>query len=250
MTGRLKGKVAIVTGAASGLGAAQAKILAQEGASVMLADISEAGAASADAIREAGGQAEFCRLDVSNADNWKQVVARTVERFGKLTSLSNTAGIIHYAGIEDESVEGWNRVISVNQTGVLFGMQAALPELVKHGRGSAIVNVSSLIAMLAAPASIAYGATKSAVRMMTRIAAMEYVGKGIRVNTIIPGPMNTPITANVPPDILKAQTAKIPMGALGDPEDIAYAAVYLLSDESKYVTGTEIIVDGGWSASA
>lgn len=128
-------------------------------------------------------------------------------------------------------------------------MQAALPELVKSGNG-AIVNVSSLIALIAAPGSISYGATKSAVRMMSRIAAMEYVKKGVRVNTIVPGPMRTPITADVPPDILEAQIAKIPMGSLGDPEDIAYAAVYLLSNESKYVTGAELVVDGGWSVSA
>lgn len=247
---RLEGKVAIVTGAASGLGRAQAEVFAREGARVMLADISEAGAAVADEIMASGGKAAFNRLDVTSAESWAETVSRTVERFGGLTSLSNTAGIIHYAGIEEESLAGWNRIISVNQTGVLLGMQAVLPELVRHGRGSAIVNVSSLIALLAAPASISYGATKSAVRMMTRIAAMEYVAKGIRVNTVIPGPMNTPIVADVPADILAQQTAKIPMGALGDPEDIAYAAVYLLSDESKYVTGAELVVDGGWSASA
>ncbi|WOF43293.1 SDR family oxidoreductase [Sphingopyxis indica] len=249
MANRLTGKIVLVTGAASGLGEAQARVFAREGAKVMLADISTAGADAAAKIRDEGGSADFVQLDVSKLESWKDAVSAAVQTFGGLTSLSNTAGIIHYAGVEEETMDGWNRIISVNQTGVLLGMQAALPELVKSGNG-AIVNVSSLIALIAAPGSISYGATKSAVRMMSRIAAMEYVKKGVRVNTIVPGPMRTPITADVPPDILEADIAKIPMGSPGDPEDIAYAAVYLLSNESKYVTGAELVVDGGWSVSA
>ncbi|AJA09503.1 2,5-dichloro-2,5-cyclohexadiene-1,4-dioldehydrogenase [Sphingopyxis fribergensis] len=249
MTDRLKDKVVLVTGAASGLGAAQARVFAREGARVMLADISERGAENAAAIQADGGKADFVRLDVSDGDSWKAAVSATLAAFGSLTSLSNTAGIIHYAGVEDETIEGWNRIIAINQTGVLLGMQAALPALVASGNG-AIVNVSSLIALIAAPAAISYSASKSALRMMSRVTAMEYVRKGVRVNTIMPGPMKTPITADVPPDILAQQVAKIPMGDLGEPEDIAYAATYLLSNEAKYVTGAELVVDGGWSVSA
>ncbi|AGH51633.1 2,5-dichloro-2,5-cyclohexadiene-1,4-diol dehydrogenase LinX (plasmid) [Sphingomonas sp. MM-1] len=155
MANRLTGKIVLVTGAASGLGEAQARVFAREGAKVMLADISTAGADAAAKIRDEGGSADFVQLDVSKLESWKDAVSAAVQTFGGLTSLSNTAGIIHYAGVEEETMDGWNRIISVNQTGVLLGMQAALPELVKSGNG-AIVNVSSLIALIAAPGSISY----------------------------------------------------------------------------------------------
>src|SRR3546814_6190909 len=249
MTDRLKDKVVIVTGAASGLGAAQARVFAREGAKVMLADISDRGADNAAAIQADGGKAEFVRLDVSDSESWKAAVAATLAAFGSLTSLSNTAGIIHYAGVEDETIEGWNRIIAINQTGVLLGMQAALPALVASGNG-AIVNVSSLIALIAAPAAISYSASKSALRMMSRVTAMEYVKKGVRVNTIVPGAMQTPMQANVTAEADAWQRSKLPMGDLGEPEAIAYGATSLLYDEAKYVTGAELVVDGGLSVSA
>ncbi|AGH51791.1 3-alpha-(or 20-beta)-hydroxysteroid dehydrogenase [Sphingobium sp. TA15] len=247
MANRLAGKVALITGGASGLGAAQAKRFAEEGAKVVIGDLNEEMAKGVVAeIRAAGGDALFIRLDVTDAASWNNAIAAAVEAFGGLTTLSNTAGIIHPGGFEEESIEGWNKMVAVNQTAIFLGIKAAIPELVKSGNGS-IINISSLIGMFPTAGNASYCATKAAVRIMSKAAALEFVDRGVRVNTIVPGGMNTPITANVPPDVLKQQTSQIPMGKLGDPIDIANGALFLASDEAKYITGVDLPIDGGWS---
>ncbi|KPH64053.1 SDR family NAD(P)-dependent oxidoreductase [Novosphingobium sp. ST904] len=250
MGNRLAGKVAVITGGASGLGAAQAKLFAREGARVVIADLQEdQGEAIADAIRDAGGQACSVRHDVSSEASWRVLMDETRKQFGPLSILSNTAGVIHPGAATEESLEGWNKIISVNQTGTFLGMRAALPVMAANGGGS-IVNISSLLGLLGFPGMIAYSASKGAIRTMTKAVAMECVSNNIRVNTIVPGAMQTPIQANVTAEADAWQRSKIPMGDLGEPDDIAFGALYLSSDEAKYVTGAELVIDGGWSVSA
>nr|AAN64238.1 ORFUP [Sphingomonas paucimobilis]AAR05958.1 LinX2 [Sphingobium indicum B90A] len=250
MSNRMAGKVALVTGAASGLGAAQARLFAKEGAKVVVADLNvEMGNKVVAEIQESGGEALFVRLDITDAASWAGAVEAAVGAFGKLTTLSNTAGIIHGAMIQDETLEGWSKMIAVNQTALFLGLKIVAPEIAKSGNG-AILNISSLVSVICEPGLISYAATKSAVRAMTKVAALEYVGQGVRVNTIVPGGVKTPIQANVTPEQVEWYKAQIPMGDLGEPNDIAYGALYLLSDEAKYVTGTELFIDGGWSSAA
>lgn len=249
MVGRLEGKVALISGGASGLGEAQAMLYAREGARVMIGDLQEAlGAGVVAKIMAEGGEAVFTRLDVTDLASWQAAVALTVETFGKLTTLVNNAGIFHPGGIVDETPEGWAKMVAVNQTGVFYGMKAGAPELVKAGAGSAIVNISSLYGLIGSPGAISYHASKAAVRVMGKGAALEFVKQGVRVNTIFPGQIRTPILGDITPEQDAAIKASIPMGVVGDPMDIAHASLFLASDEARYITGAELWVDGGWYA--
>ena len=248
MANRLSGKIALISGAASGLGAAQAKLFASEGARVVIGDVqTELGNKVAAEIKNAGGQAVFTRLDVTDEASWKAAIKVAKDAFGGLTTLVNNAGIFHPGGIEGETVEGWNKTIAVNQTGVFLGMKTAAATLLESGN-AAIVNISSLFGIIGSANAIAYHASKGAVRVMSKAAALEYAKRGIRVNAIFPGQIQTPILGDITPEQDKAFKAMIPMGKVGDPIDIAYASLYLCSDEAKYVTGAELIVDGGWAA--
>lgn len=248
MAGRLQGKSALISGGASGLGEAQAKLYASEGASVLIGDLQvDKGQAIVEEIESKGGTAAFIRLDVSGVDSWAQAVDEAVSRFGKLTTLVNNAGIFHPGGIMDETKEGWDRMIAINQTGVFLGMKAATEALLAAGN-SAIVNVSSLYGLIGSPNAISYHASKAAVRLMGKAGALEFAKRGIRVNTIFPGQIRTPILGDITPEQDAAIKASIPMGVVGDPEDIAYASLYLASDEAKYVSGAELWVDGAWYA--
>jgi NAD(P)-dependent dehydrogenase (short-subunit alcohol dehydrogenase family) len=161
--------------------------------------------------------------------------------------LINNAGIYWPQGVEAETLENWNKMTAVNQTGVWLGMKAAIPAL-RNAGGGAIVNISSLYGLIGSPGSIAYHATKGAVRLMTKAAALEYVKQGIRVNSIHPGMIETPILGNLTPQDAEAIRAATPMGRMGKPEEIAYGSLYLCSDEAAYVTGIELVIDGGWLA--
>lgn len=248
MTGRLDGKSALISGGASGLGEAQAILYAREGASVLIGDVqAEKGHAVVAAIESEGGKAAFIHLDVSDADNWGKAVADAVARFGKLTTLVNNAGIFHPGGIVDETQQGWDRMIAINQTAVFLGMKAAAPALLAAGN-AAIVNISSLYGLIGSPNAISYHASKAAVRVMGKAGALEFAKQGIRVNTIFPGQIKTPILGDITPEQDAAIKASIPMGIVGDPMDIAYASLYLASDEAKYVSGAELWVDGAWYA--
>ena len=248
MAGRMQGKVALISGGASGLGEAQATLYAREGASVVIGDIqSDKGAAVVSAIEGEGGHATFVTLDVTDPQSWKNAVDEAVSRHGKLTTLVNNAGIFHPGGVVDESFEGWQRMVAINQTGVFLGMKAATPALLESGN-AAIVNISSLFGIVGSPGAISYHASKAAVRLMSKGAALEFAKQGIRVNTIFPGQIQTPILGDITPEQDKAIKASIPMGDTGEPMDIAYASLFLASDEAKYISGAELCVDGAWSA--
>jgi NAD(P)-dependent dehydrogenase (short-subunit alcohol dehydrogenase family) len=248
MADRLKGKVALISGAASGIGAAQATLFAREGAKVVIGDLQEKMAADVAAkITAAGGEAHVLRLDVTQADSWTAAVKATVSRFGQLTTLVNNAGIFHPGGVEAESIDGWNRMVAINQTGPFLGMKIAIPELLKSGN-AALVNISSLFGLIGSPNAISYHASKGAVRVMGRATALEFARRGIRVNTIFPGQIKTPILGDITPEQDAAIKASIPMGIVGDPFDVAHGALFLASDESKYITGAELVIDGGWYA--
>lgn len=248
MSKRLGGKVALISGGASGLGAAQATLYAREGARVVIGDLQESlGADTVSAIERDGGEARFVRLDVTDPASWAAAVAFAVAEFGSLTTLVNNAGIFHPGGIEIETAEGWDRMIAVNQTGVFLGMKIAAPELLKSGN-AAIVNISSLYGLIGSPNAVSYHASKAAVRVMSKGTALEFARRGIRVNTIFPGQIRTPILGDITPEQDAAIKSAIPMGEVGDPMDIAYGSLYLASDEARYVSGAELWIDGGWYA--
>lgn len=248
MAGRLAGKVALITGGAAGMGAAFVRVFAAEGAKVVAADIQdELGRKVAEDVNRAGGEALYVHLDTSQQADWDNAVAQTVQRFGKLTTLCNVAGIYRTEGTETENMEGWQQLIAVNQTGVWLGMRAAVPHMKKAG-GGAIVNISSVAGLSARPMAIAYHAAKAAVHLMSKVAALEYAEHGIRVNSIHPGFTMTSTASALPDDVKKALADPVPMRRAATPEEIAYGALYLCSDEAAIVTGTELIIDGGLSA--
>jgi len=248
MAGRLAGKVALVSGGASGIGAAHVRVFAAEGAKVVAGDLQEdKGRAVVEEVKKSGGEAVFVRLDVSKEEDWAKAVQEAVSRFGKLTTLINNAGIYWPQGIEAETLDGWNKMVAVNQTGVWLGMKAAVPVMRSAG-GGAIVNISSLYGLIGSPSSITYHATKGAVRLMTKAAALEYARQGIRANSIHPGQIDTPILAGLTPEQNEQIKAATPVGRMGRPEEIAYGSLYLCSDEAAFVTGAELVIDGGWFA--
>jgi 2,5-dichloro-2,5-cyclohexadiene-1,4-diol dehydrogenase 2 len=249
MADRLKGKVALVSGGASGLGAAQATLFAREGAKVVIGDLQEGLAQEVvEAIRSEQGDAIFVRLDVTDFESWQQAVKAVAQQFGGLTTLVNNAGIFHPGGVVDETLDGWAKMVAVNQTGVFYGMKAAVPKLLETGN-AAIVNISSLYGLIGSPNAISYHASKAAVRVMSKGTALEFAKRGIRVNTIFPGQIRTPILGDITPEQDAAIKSCIPMGEVGDPMDVAHGSLYLASDEARYVSGAELWIDGGWYAS-
>ena len=254
--GRVEGKVAIVTGGALGIGKACAQVLAREGAKVVITDIKEAeGRALAEEITGAGGQALFVRQDVSQEAEWQQVIAATLEAFGRLDILVNNAGIGIAINIEEETLAGWRRLMSINLDAVFLGTQYAIKTMKGSGGGS-IVNISSIEGIIGDASTAAYNASKGGVRLLTKSAAL-YCAKGglnIRVNSVHPGYILTPMieqAAAASPDgaaMYKYLESLHPVGHLGEPEDIAYGVLYLASDESKFVTGSELVIDGGYTA--
>jgi len=241
----LDGKVALITGGAHGQGAAEGRLFAAEGATVVLADVTDAdGKEVAD---EVGGQ--YHHLDVSSAEEWDTVVADVVATYGRLDVLINNAGIFRSARIVEETVEQWDQVIAVNQTGVFLGMRAGGRAMIAAENGGAIVNISSVAGMEGIFGSVAYSASKWAVRGMTKVAAKELGRFGIRVNSIHPGFIATDMTADMPAmsdaEKNKRLLKQVPLGRVGEPEDIARVALFLSADASGYCTGQEFVVDGG-----
>ncbi len=246
---RLENKVAFISGGGRGMGEVMAKLFAQEGASVVIGDVLEdEGKQVEAAINETGGKCLFIRLDVTDEAQWRQAVAATVARFGKLDILINNAGIYRTRRVEDTSAEEWDQVLAINGKGVFLGTKAAIPEMRKAGGGS-IINLSSVAGLVGSADSSAYNASKGAVRLLTKSTAIQYAKEGIRANSIHPGTIETPMTADLlAGDGRQDRMNRTPLGRLGRPEDVAYGALYLASDEASFVTGSELVIDGGRTA--
>jgi len=251
---RVKDKVAIVTGGAGGLGNAEASLLAKEGARVVVTDIDGAAVEKvAGAINSAGGMALGLKHDVTRETDWDRVIGKTLDDFGRLDVLVNNAGVIIYKKIEDTSLDEWRWLMSVNLDGVFLGTKFAIAAMKKNGGGS-IINISSTAGLIGNPDASAYHASKGGVRLFTKAAAIECsragYGYNIRVNSIYPGVINTAMADALRQDQNKYNTALSwhPIGHFGEPEDVAYGVLYLASDESKFLTGSELVIDGGWTA--
>jgi len=246
-SGRLEGKVALISGAARGMGAAEARLFAVEGARVVIGDVlEETGLALA---KEIGDAALFVRLDVTRESDWAEAIRKTLAAFGRLDVLVNNAGIGRTSRIEDTSLEAYREVTEINQTGVFLGIRAAIAPLSAVGGGS-IVNISSIDGLVGMPMVLPYVASKFAVRGMTRAAAVELADRGIRVNSIHPGhietAMNNPGGTEAGAQSMRDYCKRdVPLRRIGTPEDIAKLALFLASDESAYCTGSEFTADGG-----
>ena len=249
---RLTGKVAIITGAAHGMGAVEAKLFASEGAKVVVADLlEEEGRAVESEIAAYGGEGLFVRLDVTDEQEWKATVDATINGFGKLDILVNNAGIGGISSPDPFGAEAWDRLMEVNAKGTFLGMKYAIPEMQKAGGGS-IVNISSVSGIVGHDGldDPGYDASKGATRVLTKSAAVHLARDGIRVNSVHPGIM-PPMRSSAPPDpeAQAQQLQKVPMGREGRPEEVAYGVLFLASDEASYITGAELVIDGGLVAS-
>jgi 3alpha(or 20beta)-hydroxysteroid dehydrogenase len=246
MAGRLDGKVALITGSARGMGAAEATLLAAEGAKVVISDVLDAeGEALA---KEIGDSAIFVHLDVTQESEWTAAVEAATSNFGSLNVLINNAGIVRFVPLAMMDVEEFRLVTEVNQVGTFLGMKSVIPAMTAAGGGS-IINISSMDGIQGSPTLCAYAATKFAIRGMTKVAALELAAQKIRVNSIHPGAVSTPMCETVPGvtrEQLEAMIGQsVPLRRIGQPEEIAHMAVFLASDESSYCTGAEFVVDGG-----
>jgi NAD(P)-dependent dehydrogenase (short-subunit alcohol dehydrogenase family) len=248
---RLDGKVALISGGARGQGAAEAAFFAREGARVVFGDILDEEGRKVEAkIRESDGEAIYLHLDVTNEADWVAAVATAVNRYGKLDILVNNAGVLSWGTLEDTTPEEWDRVMDVNAKGVFLGTKAAIPEMRKAGGGS-IVNISSISGMIGQDSiQPVYNASKGAVRLLTKTTAIQYAKEGIRANSVHPGSVATPMNAarRADPELYRQSLSLIPLGRAAEPEEIAYAVLYLASDESSFVTGSELVIDGGFTA--
>jgi 3alpha(or 20beta)-hydroxysteroid dehydrogenase len=238
--GRVDGKVVLISGGARGLGAADARALVNEGASVVVADIlDEEGSALAD---ELGANARFVHLDVTQPDQWANALSVALEAFGTITGLVNNAGVFSIGALHETELSEWQRVLDINLTGTFLGIKTVIPSMITAGGGS-IINVSSLEGIMGSAGMNAYVASKFAVRGLTKSSALELAALGIRVNSIHPGLIWTPMTAGIPEDMVT-----VPMGRGGNPEEVASFVVFLSSEESSYATGSEFVMDGGIGA--
>jgi NAD(P)-dependent dehydrogenase (short-subunit alcohol dehydrogenase family) len=249
--GRLDGKVAIISGGARGQGAAETKLFAQEGARVVFGDVLDDQGKKVEAeVRELGGEATYVHLDVTREADWQAVVKTTLARYGRLNILVNNAGILIRKSIEETTVEDWDRIMAVNAKGVFLGTKHAIAPMRRSGGGS-IINISSTAGLVGSlDGSASYTATKGAVRLLTKSTAIQYAKDGIRCNSVHPGPIDTPMIQDTlnDPARLERRMRRLPLGRVGTPEDIAYGVLYLASDESSFVTGSELVIDGGTTA--
>jgi len=249
---RLENKVAFISGGARGMGACEARLFAAEGARVVIGDVLRAeGEGLAAEIGETGGECLFVELDVTSQTQWDSAVAATVQRFGRLDILVNNAGVgARNVLVENTSVEDWDQVMDINAKGVFLGTKAAIPDMRRSGSGS-IVNISSQLGLVGVDnSSPQYQASKGAVRLFTKSTAIQYAADGIRANSVHPGPIVTPMTESSRADDERHQVTidRIPLGRYGEPEEVAYGVLFLASDESSFMTGSELVIDGGWTA--
>jgi NAD(P)-dependent dehydrogenase (short-subunit alcohol dehydrogenase family) len=248
---RLEGKVALISGGARGQGAVEARMFAEEGASVVIGDIlDDQGRQTEAELQELGYQVTYVHLDVTNESDWQSAVQTAVSAYGKLDILLNNAGILIRKNIEETTVEDWDRIFAVNSKGVFLGTKAAIPVMRENGGGS-IINISSTAGLVGSPnGSASYTATKGSVRLFTKSTAIQHARDGIRCNSIHPGPIETDMIADTlnDPDNMALRMQRLPLGRVGKPSEIAYGAIYLASDESSFVTGSEVVIDGGTTA--
>ena len=249
--GRLDGKVALISGGARGQGALEAELFVSEGAKVVFGDVlDQEGAAVEAKIKNGGGDATYVHLDVTRDDEWRRAVDLAESTYGKLNVLINNAGIAHGDPILETTDETWDRVMAINGKGVFLGTRAAIPAMQRAGGGS-IINISSIAALIGQRhTGSAYAASKGMVRIFSKTTAIQYAEDGIRCNSIHPGPTITAMTAGITgnPEVMERRLREIPLRRLGRVEDVAFGALYLASDESSYITGIELIIDGGLTA--
>jgi NAD(P)-dependent dehydrogenase (short-subunit alcohol dehydrogenase family) len=254
MGNRLNGKVALISGASGGLGAAQARMMAAEGAKVFLGDLVVEGSefrvplkALCDEIKGKSCDADYLQLDVTQESSWTAFVDTAEKKFGKVNVLSNNAGIYLHKTLTEHSVEDIYRIFSINQLGVLLGMKSVVPAMERAGGGS-IINFASIYGIAGAGIATAYQGTKGAVRLMTKSAAVELVSKNIRVNAVCPGMFDTNLfETSVPREAWEPLISLVPMKRFGKPDEIAHGVVFLASDESSFMTGTDLVIDGGYT---
>jgi cyclopentanol dehydrogenase len=248
---RLQGKIALISGGARGMGAVEARLFAKEGAKVTIGDVLEDEGRKLEAeLNAMGAEVLFVRLNVTREADWQRAVEATLNRFGKLDVLVNNAGISGRGRVEDTAVEEWDRVMDVNAKGVFLGTKVAIPAM-RRGGGGSIINISSQLGLVGTDhSSPQYQASKGAVRLLTKATAIQYAKEGIRANSVHPGPIVTPMTeaARADPERYQLMLSRIPLGCYGQPEDVAYGVLYLASDEAQWVTGCELVIDGGWTA--
>ena len=238
---RLEGKIALVTGAAGGIGRATAERFAEEGATVYAADIKATAPYSSPSIT-------FIELDVTDLSEWQRATSDIVRAHGRIDVLFNNAGIVKaYEPVTDISLDDWKLVVDVNMNGVFYGCRTVVPIMVANGGGS-IINTSSIWGIAGAGGVAAYTASKAAVRSMSKNVALSYIEQGVRCNSIHPGLIDTPLIDAQDPDVTAGVLAKVPLGRLGSPREIANGVLFLASDESSYMTGAELVIDGGYTA--
>ena len=244
--GRLEGKVAIISGGARGQGATEARLFAQEGARVVFGDILDDEGRKVEAeIHESGGEATYVNLDVTRESDWRAAVDRAISTYGKLDVLVNNAAIVGQGSIEDITEEAWDRLMAVNLKGVFLGTKHAIPEMRKAGGGS-IINISSAAGIAPAGSTVAsYSASKGGVRLFSKATAIQHAKDQIRCNSVHPGPVETAMLSGEGRGTLME---RVPLGRAAKPEEIAYGVLYLASDESSFVTGSELVIDGGRTA--
>ena len=249
--GRLDGKVAIISGGARGQGAAEVRLFAGEGARVCFGDILDDEGMKLEAeVRELGGDVTYAHLDVTQEPDWSRMVELTESKYGKLDILVNNAGItLGTLGIDEIPLEEWQRLMDINVNGVFLGTKHAIPAMRRSGGGS-IVNISSTAGIVGIGRSSAYTASKGAVRLFTKATALQHATDNIRCNSVHPGPVATPFLQELldNPEKLEERLTRVPLGRLATPDDVAYGVLFLASDESSYMTGSELVIDGGTTA--
>ena len=248
---RLEGKVALISGGAKGQGKVEAQLFSKEGAKVILGDIlDDLGQEVAKDIQDTGGEATYVHLDVTNETDWKSSIEIVLKKYGRLDILVNNAGILIRKGIEDTTSEDWSRIMAINAKGAFLGIKSAIPVMRQSGGGS-IINISSTAGLVASPSgSASYTATKGAVRLLTKSTAIQYAHENIRCNSVHPGPIDTDMIQDsiTDPTKLTERMELLPMGRFGTAEEVAFGVLYLASDESSFVTGSELDIDGGHTA--
>jgi NAD(P)-dependent dehydrogenase (short-subunit alcohol dehydrogenase family) len=249
--GRLDGKVALISGGARGQGATEGRMFVREGAAVVLGDVLDDEGKKVEAeIRANGGKATYVHLDVTRDTDWRAAVATAEQAYGKLNVLVNNAGILFRASIENTTEADWDRIMAVNVKGVFLGTKAAIPAMRRAGGGS-IINISSVAGLVGSPQNTAaYSATKGAVRIFTKSTAIQHAKDKIRSNSVHPGPIATDMIKDSLDDkaAWEQRLRRLPMGRVGTAEEVAYGVIYLASDESSYMTGSELVIDGGTTA--